>query len=72
MAISVTTQCKKLTTEKNSYCLKQLSHLAVFSSNVQCVRFVDDTLKPATDQWCDQPNAAAVASRSDDRLLQRR
>jgi len=66
-AISVTTHCKKLPTENNlfivCYYLQQMSHLAVFTSNVQCVRIAAGgrtQAGDATDQWRDQPNAATV------------
>jgi len=62
----ITTHFKKLTT--NTTCLlSQLlskSHIfTVFTSNFQCVRFAAERRIEAghvTDQWRDQPNAAAL------------
>ena len=59
---SVTTYFKKLTTAKRvyclSYCLKLLSHHAVFTSNVQCILLAagprtqaGDATDRAIDQW---------------------
>jgi len=67
--MSVTAHCKKLTI-KATCLLSQLlfiviKHLTVFTLNVQCVCLAAGRCTQAgdaTDQWRNQPNAAAVYS----------